>query len=54
VLGGQGEIALILSVLIVDHDDHAASLDFSQGAWDVGEGRLGSAGGLRHVLLYFR
>jgi hypothetical protein len=54
VLGGQGEIALVLAVLVVDHNDHAAGEDFGYGAGDVGEGRLGSAGGLGHVLPYFR
>ena len=53
VLGGQGEIALVLAVLIVDHNDHAAGLDIGQGAGDVGEGRVGSAGGLGHVLELF-
>ena len=53
VLGGQGEIALVLAVLIVDHDDHAAGLDIGDGAGDVGEGRVGSAGGLGHVLELF-
>ena len=53
VLGGQGEVALVLAILIVDHDDHAAGLDIGDGAGNVGEGRLGSAGGLRHVLDLF-
>ena len=53
VLGGQGEIAFVLAVLVVDHDDHAAGLDIGHGAGDIGEGRLGSAGGLRHVLDLF-
>ena len=54
VLGGQGEVALVLAVLVVDHDDHAARADFGHGAGNVGEGRLEGAGGLGHVLLYFR
>ncbi len=48
VLGGQGEVALVLAVLVVDHDDHAAGLDFVKGAGDVGKGGLGGAGGLGH------
>ena len=53
VVGGQGEIALVLAVLIVDDDDHAAGLDIGNGAGNVGEGRFGSAGGLGHVLDLF-
>src|SRR5208337_2365994 len=53
VLGGQGQVALVLAVLVVDHDDHAAGLDFGQGAGDVCEGRLGSAGGLGHDAALF-
>ena len=58
VLGGQGQIALVLTVLIVDHNDHATCLDFGYGAGNVGERRgddaIGGAGGLGHVLPYFR
>ncbi len=57
VLGGQGEVALVLAVLVVDDDDHAAGADFGEGAGDVGEGRgddaIGRAGGLGHVLPLF-
>ena len=48
VLGGQGKVALVLAVLVIDHDHHAAGPDFGEGAGDVGEGRLGSAGRLGH------
>jgi hypothetical protein len=40
-LGGQGEVALVLAVLVVDHDHHAAGADLVECAGDVGEGRLG-------------
>ena len=48
VLGGQGEVALVFAVLVVDHDDHAAGANLGHGAGNVGEGRLGGAGGLGH------
>jgi hypothetical protein len=50
VLGSKGKIALVFAVLVVDHNDHATGLDIGYGAGDVGEGRLGGAGGLGHVL----
>jgi len=53
VLGGQGEVALVLAVLVVDYDDHAARANFVECAGDVGEGRLGSAGGLGHDAALF-
>ncbi len=53
VLGGQGEVALVLAVLVVDDDDHAAGADVGDGAGDVGEGRLGGAGGLGHDAALF-
>ena len=37
-LGGQGEVALVLAVLVVDHDDHAAGTNLVQGAGDAGKG----------------
>jgi len=41
-LGGQGKVALVLAVLVVDHNDHAAGADFLDGFWDIGEWRLGA------------
>ena len=37
VLGGQREVALVLAVLVVDHDDHAAGADLLDRAGHVGE-----------------
>ena len=48
VLGGEGEVALVLAVLVVDDDDHAAGADLGDGAWDVGEW------GLRRCAWLFR
>ena len=54
MLGGQGQIALVLTILVVDHNDHAAGANFGEGAGDVGEGRVEGAGGLGMVQIYFR
>ncbi len=40
VLGGQGQVALVLAVLVVDHNHHAPGADFGQRAGNVGKGRL--------------
>ena len=53
VLGGQGQVALVLAVLVVDHDDHAARANFVERAGDVGKGRLEGVGGLGHGALLF-
>ncbi len=39
-LGGQGEVALVFAVLVVDDDDHATGADFGERAGDIGKGRL--------------
>ena len=49
VLGGQGEVALVLAVFVVDHDNHAARAEIGYGAGNVGEGGLGSARRLGHI-----
>ena len=36
--GGDGEIALILAVFVVDHHDHAAGTEFLECFRDRGEG----------------
>jgi hypothetical protein len=38
--GGEGEVAFVLAVFVVDHDDHAAGADFLNRVGDVGEGVL--------------
>ena len=48
VLGGQGQVAFVLAVLVIDHDHHAAGADLGEGAGDVGEGRLEGASAFRH------
>ena len=45
VLGGQGEVALVLAVFVVDDDDHAAGADIGERAGNVGEGGLEGACG---------
>ena len=44
VLGGEGEVAFVLAIFVVDDDDHAAGANFVEGAGDVGERGLGRAG----------
>ncbi len=36
-LGGEGEVAFVLTVLVVYNNDHAAGADFVEGAGDVSE-----------------
>ena len=47
VVCGKGEIALVLAVLVVNHNDHAAGLDVGYGAGDVGERRGAMRSGVR-------
>ena len=47
-LGGEGEVALVLAVFVVDDDDHASGADLGEGAGDVGEGRLEVRVAFRH------
>ena len=39
LLGRDGEVALVLAILIVDHNDHAAASDVVDGVFDGGEGQ---------------
>ncbi len=36
-LGGQGQIALVFAVFVVDHHQHAAGAEFLDGLGDGGE-----------------
>ena len=47
-LGGQRKVALVLAILVVDHNNHAAGANLIQRARHVGKGRLEAAGGVRH------
>src|SRR6202171_6238691 len=38
----DGEVAFVLAVFVIDHDDHAAGADLLNRGRDVGEGRLGT------------
>jgi hypothetical protein len=51
VFGGEGEVAFVFAVFVVDHDHHAAGADFGEGSGDVGEGRRNNTvfGGARGV-----
>ncbi len=40
--GGEGEVAFVLAIFVVDHHDHAAGADFLNCIGDVGEGVLGT------------
>src|SRR6202034_3697382 len=42
LLGGQGEVAFVFAVFVVDHNDHAAGADFLNRIGNVGEWRLGT------------
>ena len=42
LFGGEGEVAFILAVFVVDDHDHAASADFLDGIGDIGERSLGA------------
>ncbi len=46
-LGGDGEVAFVLAVLVVDEDDHATGLELVEGFGDVDEssGAVGHFGG---------
>jgi len=48
VLGGQSQVALILAVLVVNHNHHAACSDFGDSAGYVGKGELEGTGGVWH------
>ncbi len=48
VLGGEGEVAFVFAVFVVDDDHHAAGADVGDGAGNVGEGRLEGACGIGH------
>ncbi len=48
MLGGQGQVALVLAVLVVHHHHHAAGAYLGQGAGNVGEWGLEGAWGQRH------
>ncbi len=37
ILGGDDQVALVLAVLVIDQDDHAAGLQFGQGLFDGAE-----------------
>lgn len=39
--GGEGEVAFVFAVLVIDDDDHPAGADLGDGCWDVNEGGLG-------------
>ena len=43
VLRGQGQVAFVLAILIVNNNDHPACSDFRNSAGNVGEGGLDSA-----------
>ena len=40
-LGGERQVAFVLAVFIIDHDDHAAGLDLLDGAGTSMKGRWG-------------
>jgi len=48
VLRGQGEVAFVFAVFIVDDDHHASGADFGDGAGNVSEWRLEGARAFRH------
>jgi hypothetical protein len=48
MLGCERQVALVLAVLVVDHNHHAPRADFVERAGNVNKGRLGSAGRLGH------
>jgi hypothetical protein len=39
---GEGQVALVLAVFVVDHHDHAARADFLDGIGNIGKWRLGT------------
>ena len=40
LFGGQGEVAFVFAVFVVDQDDHAALANFFDGFFDGGEWRV--------------
>jgi hypothetical protein len=44
LLGGEHEVALVLAILVVDEDDHAAGADVGEGALDAGDRVVGDHG----------
>src|SRR6202030_1415152 len=42
LFGGEGEVAFVLAILVVDHHDHAARTDFLDRIGNVGEWVLGT------------
>ena len=48
VLRGQGKVAFVFAVFIVDNDNHASGADFGDGAGNVSEWRLEGARAFRH------
>src|SRR6185437_9104857 len=43
VFGGEGEVAFVFAVFVVDDDQHAAGANFVEGSGDVGKRGLGRA-----------
>ncbi len=48
VVCGEGQIAFVFAIFIIDDDDHASGADFCDGAGDVSEGRLEGTNAFRH------
>ena len=48
ILRGQGQIALVLAVLVVHHDDHAPGANLLQCAGNIGEREFNGAYGIWH------
>ena len=48
VLGGQGQVALVLAVFVVDHDDHPPGADLVDGARHIGKRGFQDAFGEGH------
>jgi hypothetical protein len=40
MLGSQSQVAFVLTILIVNHDNHAAGSNFGNGAGDIGKWRF--------------
>ena len=43
LFGGEGEVAFVLAVFVVDHHDHAAGADFLNRVRNVGEWSAGGS-----------
>ncbi len=50
VLGGEGEVAFVFAVLVVDDNDHAAGADIGNGTGNVSERRFETASGRAYLI----